>query len=102
MPLLVHSRGKEMIKKFLATLGIVVVLGLVSSVYASEPTLKFPKNKGAVSVQTSPQSVGTRSETGTGVAMGDPHLDRWDSGADSTALCGHTSTTTSSPTIPTT
>jgi hypothetical protein len=45
-----------MMKRFLATLGIMVALGLVSSVYASEPTLKFPKNKGAVSVQTSPQS----------------------------------------------
>ncbi len=42
-------------KNILAALGMIVALGLISSVYANE-TVKFPKNKGAVSVQTSPQS----------------------------------------------
>jgi hypothetical protein len=47
---------KEMTKRIIATLGMIVALGLISTVYANEPTVKFPKNKGAISVQTSPQS----------------------------------------------
>jgi hypothetical protein len=47
---------EEMTKKILNALVMMILFGLFTSVYAKDTTIKFPKNKGAVSVQTSPQS----------------------------------------------
>ncbi len=47
---------KKFSSKFLLVIGLVMTLGLITNVSAADNKLKFPKNKGAVSIKTEPQS----------------------------------------------